>query len=263
MALLNIEDIRIEFPNRRGTLVAVDGVSLSLEKGEILGVVGESGAGKSTIGNAVIGLLEAPGRLAGGAVLLDGERIDTLTPAQKRKVRGRRIGMIFQDPLTSPDPLQTVESQLVETMLVHLDLTHDQARKRAVQLLAQVGIDQPELRVQQYPHQFSGGMRQRVVIALALCCEPEVIIADEPTTALDVSIQAQILELLKKLCRQEQVGMIIITHDMGVVADVTDRVAVLYHGKPVEQGPTAKILGDPDHPYTRSLIAASGRAVAS
>ncbi len=256
MALLNIEDIRIEFPSRRGTLVAVDGVSLSLEKGEILGVVGESGAGKSTIGNAVIGLLEAPGRLAGGSVLLNGERIDTLTPAQKRKVRGRRIGMIFQDPLTSLDPLQTVESQLVETMQVHLNLSHAEAKKRAVQLLVQVGIDQPELRVQQYPHQFSGGMRQRVVIALALCCEPEVIIADEPTTALDVSIQAQILELLKKLCREEQVGMIIITHDMGVIADVTDRVAVLYHGKLVEQGPTAKILGDPDHPYTRSLISA-------
>ncbi len=259
MALLNIDDIRIEFPSRRGTLVAVDGISLSLEKGEILGVVGESGAGKSTIGNAVIGLLEAPGRLAGGAVRLNGERIDTLTPAQQRKVRGRRIGMIFQDPLTSLDPLQTVESQLVETMLVHLDLSHDAARKRAVQLLAQVGIDQPELRVQQYPHQFSGGMRQRVVIALALCCEPEVIIADEPTTALDVSIQAQILDLLKKLCRQEQVGMIIITHDMGVIAEVTDRVAVLYHGKLVEQGPTAKILGDPDHPYTRSLISAVPR----
>ncbi len=259
MALLNIEDIRIEFPSRRGTLVAVDGVSLALEKGEILGVVGESGAGKSTIGNAVIGLLEAPGRLAGGEVLLNGERIDTLSPAQQRRVRGRRIGMIFQDPLTSLDPLQTVESQLVETMQVHLNLSHAQAQKRAVQLLEQVGIDQPELRVKQYPHQFSGGMRQRVVIALALCCEPEVIIADEPTTALDVSIQAQILELLKRLCREEQVGMIIITHDMGVIADVTDRVAVLYHGKLVEQGPTAKILGDPDHPYTRSLISAVPR----
>ena len=258
MALLNIDDIRIEFPSRRGTMVAVDGVSLSLEKGEILGVVGESGAGKSTIGNAVIGLLEAPGRLAGGQVLLNGERIDTLTPAQQR-VRGRRIGMIFQDPLTSLDPLQTVESQLVETMQVHLDLSQAEAAKRAVQLLAQVGIDKPELRAKQYPHQFSGGMRQRVVIALALCCEPEVIIADEPTTALDVSIQAQILELLRKLCREEQVGMIIITHDMGVIADVTDRVAVLYRGKLVEEGATAKILGDPDHPYTRSLISAVPR----
>jgi len=259
MALLNIDDIRIEFPSRRGTLVAVDGVSLALEKGEILGVVGESGAGKSTIGNAVIGLLESPGRLAGGQVRLDGERIDALDDAQKRKVRGRRIGMIFQDPLTSLDPLQTVESQLVETMQAHLRLSPAEARKRAVQLLTQVGIDNPELRVKQYPHQFSGGMRQRVVIALALCCEPEVIIADEPTTALDVSIQAQILDLLRRLCREEQVGMIIITHDMGVIADVTDRVAVLYRGKLVEQGPTAKILGNPDHPYTRSLISAVPR----
>ena len=167
--------------------------------------------------------------------------------------------MIFQDPLTSLDPLQTVESQLVETMQVHLDLSQAEAAKRAVQLLAQVGIDKPELRAKQYPHQFSGGMRQRVVIALALCCEPEVIIADEPTTALDVSIQAQILELLRKLCREEQVGMIIITHDMGVIADVTDRVAVLYRGKLVEEGATAKILGDPDHPYTRSLISAVPR----
>ncbi|CCN03262.1 dipeptide ABC transporter ATP-binding protein [Bordetella bronchiseptica] len=259
MALLDIDSIRIEFPSRRGTLVAVDGVSLSLEKGEILGVVGESGAGKSTIGNAVIGLLEAPGRLAGGEVLLEGRRIDTLSNAEQRKVRGRRIGMIFQDPLTSLDPLQTVESQLVETMQVHLDLNHEQARRRAVELLRQVGIDEPELRVKQYPHQFSGGMRQRVVIALALSCGPEVIIADEPTTALDVSIQAQILDLLRKLCREKQVGMIIITHDMGVIADVTDRVAVLYRGKLVEQGPTAKILGNPDHPYTRSLISAVPR----
>jgi peptide/nickel transport system ATP-binding protein len=259
MALLDIQDIHIEFPSRRGTRVAVDGISLELNPGEILGVVGESGAGKSTIGNAVIGLLEAPGRLAGGRILLDGQRIDTLTDAEKRKVRGRRIGMIFQDPLTSLDPLQTVESQLAETMLAHLDITPEQAKKRVVELLTQVGIDQPELRAQQYPHQFSGGMRQRVVISLALCCEPEVIIADEPTTALDVSIQAQILDLLRKLCRDKQVGMILITHDMGVIADVTDRVAVLYRGKLVEQGATAKILGDPDHPYTRSLISAVPR----
>ena len=259
MALLDIEKMRIEFASRRGSLVAVDGVTLSLDRGEILGVVGESGAGKSTIGNAVMGLLEFPGRLAGGEVHLDGKRIDALPEWEKRKVRGRRIGMIFQDPLTSLDPLQTVESQLVETMLVHLDLSEAQARQRAVELLRQVGIDEPDLRVKQYPHQFSGGMRQRVVIALALCCEPEIIIADEPTTALDVSIQAQILDLLRKLCKEKRVGMIIITHDMGVIADVTDRVAVLYRGKLVEQGPTRKILGDPDHPYTRSLISAVPR----
>jgi peptide/nickel transport system ATP-binding protein len=259
MALLDIQDIRIEFPSRRGTRTAVDGITLELNQGEILGVVGESGAGKSTIGNAVIGLLEAPGQLAGGQIRLDGERIDTLPEAAKRQVRGRRIGMIFQDPLTSLDPLQTVENQLAETMLAHLDITPEQAKKRVVELLTQVGIDQPELRAKQYPHQFSGGMRQRVVISLALCCEPEIIIADEPTTALDVSIQAQILDLLRKLCRDKQVGMILITHDMGVIADVTDRVAVLYRGKLVEQGPTAKILGNPDHPYTRSLISAVPR----
>ena len=248
MALLDIDSIRIEFPSRRGTLVAVDGVSLSLEKGEILGVVGESGAGKSTIGNAVIGLLEAPGRLAGGEVLLEGRRIDTLSNAEQRK--GARPPHRHDLPGSADfaRPLQTVESQLVETMQVHLDLNHEQARQRAVELLRQVGIDEPELRAKQYPHQFSGGMRQRVVIALALSCGPEVIIADEPTTALDVSIQAQILDLLRKLCREKQVGMIIITHDMGVIADVTDRVAVLYRGKLVEQGPTAKILGNPDHP---------------
>jgi peptide/nickel transport system ATP-binding protein len=257
--LLDIEDLRIEFASRRRTQVAVQGVSLRLEKGEILGVVGESGAGKSTIGNAVIGLLEPPGRMADGQVRLHGERIDNLPESARRRVRGRRIGMIFQDPLTSLDPLQTVETQLVETMQVHLSLGAAAARERAVDLLRQVGIDQPEIRVAQYPHQFSGGMRQRVVIALALCCEPEVIVADEPTTALDVSIQAQILDLLRRLCKEKQVGMILITHDMGVIADVTDRVAVLYRGQLVEEGPTAKILGDPDHPYTRSLIAAVPR----
>lgn len=256
MALLNIEDIRIEFPSRRGTLVAVDGVSLSLEKGEILGVVGESGAGKSTIGNAVIGLLEAPGRLAGGSVLLNGERIDTLNPAQQRKVRGRRIGMIFQDPLTSLDPLQTVESQLVETMQVHLNLSHAEAQKRAVQLLAQVGIDKPELRVKQYPHQFSGGMRQRVVIALALCCEPEVIIADEPTTALDVSIQAQIVNLMLDLQKEFGVAFLFISHDMAVVERISHRVAVMYLGQIVEIGPRRAIFENPQHPYTKKLMSA-------
>jgi peptide/nickel transport system ATP-binding protein len=259
MALLDIDDLCIEFAGRRRTRVAVRGITLQLEKGEILGVVGESGAGKSTIGNAVIGLLEHPGRMADGQIRLHGERIDNLPEAARRKLRGRRIGMIFQDPLTSLDPLQTVETQLVETMQVHLALSAAAARDRAVDLLRQVGIDQPELRLGQYPHQFSGGMRQRVVIALALCCEPEVIVADEPTTALDVSIQAQILDLLRRLCEEKQVGMILITHDMGVIAEVTDRVAVLHHGRLVEEGPTWKVLGDPDHPYTRSLLAAVPR----
>jgi peptide/nickel transport system ATP-binding protein len=269
MALLDIENLHIEFPGRggggpgvdgrRGATVAIQQVSLSLEKGEILGVVGESGAGKSTIGNAVIGLLQPPGKMTAGTVLLDGQRIDTLKPPAFRKIRGRRIGMIFQDPLTSLDPLQTVGDQLIETMQVHLNVSPAEARRRALELLESVGIDEAPLRLNQYPHQFSGGMRQRVVIALALCCEPEMLIADEPTTALDVSIQAQILELLRKLCKEKGVGMMLITHDMGVIAEITDRVAVLYRGVLVEQGPTRKILGDPDHPYTRSLISAVPR----
>ena len=236
MALLDVNDLRVEFPSRRGTLVAVDGVSLAVEPGEVLGVVGESGAGKSTVGNAVIGLLEPPGEMTAGEVRLAGRRIDDLDGAGKRRLRGKRIGMIFQDPLTSLNPLQTVERQLVETIDLHLGTGEAEGRRRAVELLRQVGIPEPELRVKQYPHQFSGGMRQRVVIALALCAEPDVIIADEPTTALDVSIQAQILDLMRALCRERSVGMMIITHDMGVIADISDRVAVMYRGRLVEHG---------------------------
>ena len=259
MALLDIRNIRVEFPSRRGTVVAVDDVSLQVEPGDILGVVGESGAGKSTVGNAVIGLLEPPGELTAGEIHLAGRRIDDLDDGEKRTLRGKRIGMIFQDPLTSLNPLQTVGQQLVETIDLHLATGEALARRRAVDLLRQVGIPEPELRVKQYPHQFSGGMRQRVVIALALSAEPEVIIADEPTTALDVSIQAQVLDLMRALCRERDVGMMIITHDMGVIADVTDRVAVMYRGRLVEQGATEKILGQPDHNYTRSLISAVPR----
>ncbi len=236
--LLDIRDLRIEFPSRRGVVVAAQGVSLTLEPGEILGVVGESGAGKSTIANAVMGLIERPGRMAAGEIRLKGQRIDTLPPEEMRRIRGRRIGMIFQDPLTSLDPLQTVEAQLVETMLTHLSISEAEAKARAVELLDQVGIPEPELRVKHYPHQFSGGMRQRVVIALAICCEPEVLLADEPTKALDVSIQAQILDLLKRLVREKAMGMIIITHDMGVIAEITDRVAVMYRSRLVEVGPS-------------------------
>lgn len=260
MSLLSINALQIEFPSRRGHVVAIQDVSLDLQKGQILGVVGESGAGKSTIGNAVIGLLEPPGKMTGGQIFLEGTRIDTLPAAAMRLLRGKRIGMIFQDPLTSLDPLQTVGDQLTQTMLVHLPLSAQQARTRATELLHSVGIDEPALRLDQYPHQFSGGMRQRVVIALALCCDPDVIIADEPTTALDVSIQAQILALLRQLCKDRDMGMMIITHDMGVIAEITDRVAVLHRGKLVEEGPTRKILGQPEHPYTKSLISAVPRA---
>ena len=259
LTLLQINNLEIEFPSRKSVLRAVDNVSLSLEKGDILGIVGESGAGKSTVGNALIGLLEPPGQMTKGEIFLDGNRIDNLPDSEKQKIRGKEIGMIFQDPLTSLNPLQTIEDQLVETIDLHLELGENGARQRAVELLDQVGIPDPDVRVKQYPHQFSGGMRQRVVVALALCAEPNLIIADEPTTALDVSIQAQILDLMRGLCKEKQVGMVIITHDMGVIADITDRVAVMYRGRLVEHGATEKILGNPDHPYTQSLISAVPR----
>ena len=257
--LMQIAGLTVEFPSRRGHVTAVKDFALSVNAGEIVGVVGESGAGKSTIGNAIMDLLEPPGRVSAGSVKLRGEELRGKSAEDMRRIRGRRIGMIFQDPLSSLNPLYTVEQQLVETIRNCLDLGEAEAQARAVDLLAQVGIPDPEIRVKQYPHQFSGGMRQRVVIALALCGEPEFVIADEPTTALDVSIQAQILELIRKLCRDKNVGMIVITHDMGVIADVTDRVAVMYRGRLVEEGTTAQILGAPVHPYTKSLIAAVPR----
>jgi len=259
MALLDIKDLRVEFPSRRGHVVAIQNLTLHLQPGEILGVVGESGAGKSTIGNAVIGLLEPPGERTAGEISLDGQRIDGFNADEMRVIRGRRIGMIFQDPLTSLDPLQTVEQQLVKTIDHHLQLGEAKSRVRAVELLTQVGIPDPDIRIEQYPHQFSGGMRQRVVIALALCADPQLIIADEPTTALDVSVQAQILELMKNLCRSHNVGMVLITHDMGVIAETADRVAVMYRGRVVETGTTAQIIGAPEHEYTRSLISAVPR----
>ena len=259
MTLLDIKGMRVEFPSRRGHVVAVEELALSVEPGEILGVVGESGAGKSTIGNAVIGLLEPPGEMTRGEVHLLGKRIDNLSETEQRRIRGARIGMIFQDPLTSLDPLQTIERQLVDTVQRHLNLSEANALARSVELLDAVGIPDPAIRIKQYPHQFSGGMRQRVVIALALCADPELIIADEPTTALDVSVQAQILDLMKGLCRDRNVGMILITHDMGVIAETADRVAVMYRGRVVETGTTAQIIGAPEHDYTKSLISAVPR----
>ena len=253
MTLLDIRKMRVEFPSRRGHVTAVEELSLTLKPGEILGVVGESGAGKSTIGNAVIGLLEPPGEMTRGEVYLQGDRIDQLDAADMRRIRGARIGMIFQDPLTSLDPLQTVETQLLDTIRLHLDVTEEKARERAVGLLDAVGIPDPAVRIMQYPHQFSGGMRQRVVIALALCADPDLIIADEPTTALDVSVQAQILDLMKGLCRDRNVGMILITHDMGVIAETADRVAVMYRGRVVETGTTAQIITAPVHDYTADI----------
>ena len=253
-ALLRVEGLRVEFPTRRGTLVAVDGVSLTIAPGEVLGVVGESGAGKSLTGAAVIGLIDPPGRIGAGEVHLRGRRIDNLPPEALRRIRGREIGAVFQDPLTSLNPLYTVGRQLVETIATHLELSSAAARERALSLLAEVGIPAPERRFDHYPHQFSGGMRQRVVIALALAANPRLIIADEPTTALDVSIQAQIIALLKRLCRDHGTAVMLITHDMGVIAETADRVAVMYAGRIVEVGPVAEVIHRPQHPYTRGLM---------
>ncbi|MDJ0969263.1 MAG: ABC transporter ATP-binding protein [Kiloniellales bacterium] len=252
--LLKVENLRIEFPTRRGTLVAVDDISFHIDEGEVLGVVGESGAGKSLTGSAIIGLLEPPGRIAAGKVLLEGQDIANLPYEQIRRIRGRQIGMVFQDPLTSLNPLYTVGRQLIETIQTHTDLSKQAARKRAVELLAEVGIPSPNVRVDQYPHQFSGGMRQRVVIALALCVNPRLIIADEPTTALDVSIQAQIITLLKKLCREHGAAVMLITHDMGVIAETADRVAVMYAGRLAEVGPVDAVIKHAKHPYTHGLM---------
>jgi len=253
-SLLSVEELRVEFPSRDVTLVAVDGVSFSIAPGEVLGVVGESGAGKSVTGSAVIGLIDPPGRIAAGRIVLGERRIDNLPPEAMRRVRGREIGAVFQDPLTSLNPLYTVGRQLVETITTHLDLSPKAARARALDLLAEVGIPAPKRRIDQYPHQFSGGMRQRVVIALALAASPKLIIADEPTTALDVSIQAQIILLLKKLCREHSTAVMLITHDMGVIAETADRVAVMYAGRIVEIGPVADVIHRPAHPYTQGLM---------
>jgi peptide/nickel transport system ATP-binding protein len=252
--VLSVKNLRVEFPTRRGTLVALDDVSFDIAPGEILGVVGESGAGKSLTGSAIIGLLEPPGRVAAGEIRYEGLRIDNLPEPAMRALRGKHIGAIFQDPLTSLNPLYTVGHQLIETIRTHLPVTMDQARLRAVQLLAQTGIPAPEARLQQYPHQFSGGMRQRVVIALALAAGPKLIIADEPTTALDVSVQAQIIGLLKRVCKENSAAVMLVTHDMGVIAETCDRVAVMYAGRVAEIGPVSSVIREPQHPYTKGLM---------
>ena len=252
--LLSVRDLSICFDTRHGPLRAVDGITFDLAPGEILGMVGESGAGKSLTGTAITGLLERPGRIDRGEIYFEGRRIDTLSAEEMRRLRGRKIGAIFQDPLTSLNPLMTVGQQLIQTIRTHLKLDKAAARQRAIDLLAEVGIPAPEARVDQYPHQFSGGMRQRVVIALALCAEPDLVIADEPTTALDVSIQAQILDLLKRMCREHGAAVILVTHDMGVIAETADRVAVMYSGRVVEIGPVEKVVRDPHHPYTKGLM---------
>ena len=254
-AILSVRNLRVVFPHRHGELVPIDDISFDVKKGEIIGFVGESGAGKSMTGAAIIGLIDPPGYIDQGEIWLKDKRIDQLGISAANHIRGRRISMVFQDPLTSLNPLRTIGDQLVETILTHLPVSADEARRKAIAGLEEVDID-PE-RFNAYPHEFSGGMRQRVVIALALSAEPELIIADEPTTALDVSVQAQVLELLKKLCREHGASVILITHDMGVIAETTDRVAVLYAGRLAEIGDTQTLLRDPQHPYTRGLIAST------
>ena len=252
--LLDIRNLSVEFPTRHGSLYPIEDVSLHINPGEILGVVGESGAGKSMTGAAVIGLIEVPGRVSGGEIWFDGTRLDTLGYEQMRQIRGRQIGAIFQDPLTSLNPLHTVGRQISDTIVSHLGLTRAQARAQTLDLLHEVGIPGAEDRIDHYPHQFSGGMRQRVVIALALAARPRLIIADEPTTALDVSIQAQIISLLKRMCRDHGTAIMLITHDMGVIVEAANRVAVMYAGKVAEVGPVSQVVHAPKSPYTAGLM---------
>ncbi len=250
--LLEVKGLQVAYPSRHGTFYAVKDLSLTLDRGEILGVVGESGAGKSTVGNAIAELLTPPGFVESGEVYLDGTLITNLDKEAMRKIRGKDIGFIFQDPMTSLNPLFTVEEQMIEAITTNLNTSVSEAQALAIEWLEAVGIPEPELRIKQYPHQFSGGMRQRVVIAIALSTEPKFIIADEPTTALDVSIQDQILVLIRKLCKDHNVGCMLVTHDMGVVANVTDRVAVMYKGELMEIGDTQSVLGNPQHEYTNT-----------
>lgn len=258
-AVLRVDHLGIIFRTRQGPLQAVKDATFEIHPGEVFGLVGESGAGKSLTGQAIIGLLDPPGMMVEGAIYLKDQRIDQLPLPQMRKIQGNRIGMIFQDPLTSLNPLYTVGRQLVETIRTHTDMGGRQARDTAIHWLKAVGIPSPESRMEQYPHQFSGGMRQRVVIALVLCTHPDLIIADEPTTALDVSIQAQIIHLLKRLSLEQGSAVLLITHDMGVIAEIADRVAVMYSGRIVEQGPVKTIIENAQHPYTQGLMAAIPR----
>jgi peptide/nickel transport system ATP-binding protein len=251
---LSVRNLRVEFRTRRSRLIAVDEVSLDILQGGVLGVVGESGAGKSTTASAIIGLIEPPGLIVDGEIRLKGARIDNLPPDAMRRIRGKRIGMVFQDPLTSLNPLYRIGSQLIETITTHMNLTAGGARERALSLLTEVGIPAPAARIDSYPHQLSGGMRQRVVLALALAANPELLIVDEPTSAIDVSTQAQIIAFLKRLCRERGIAVMLITHDMGVIAEAADQVAVMYAGRIVEVGPVRKVVRAPLHPYTKGLM---------
>jgi len=254
MSLLEVSDLQTEFATRDGVLRAVQGVSFSLDRGRILGLVGESGSGKSVTGFSILGLIDPPGRVAGGSVRFDGQELVGAPEERLRALRGKRIAMIFQDPMMTLNPVLSVETQMVETVLAHEKVTRQAARARAIDTLGRVGIASPEERLAQYPHQFSGGMRQRVAIAIALLHSPELIIADEPTTALDVTVQGQILYEMQKLVREVGSALIWITHDLAVIAGLADRVAVMYAGRIVEEGEVEDVLDAPAHPYTRGLL---------
>ncbi|MDC0470060.1 ABC transporter ATP-binding protein [Candidatus Pseudothioglobus singularis] len=253
MSLLKVKNLNISYPTRKETIVASKDVEFTLERGEILGIVGESGSGKSTIANAIINLIDPPGEITSGSIKIDNDELRD-NEELIQEIRGKKIGFVFQDPQTSLNPLFKIKDQLIETIQTHLNLDYQDALKKSIQLLEEVGIDNAEKRIEDYPHQFSGGMRQRVVIALAISCEPDLIIADEPTTALDVSIQHQILELLKDLTKKRNLGVMIITHDMGVIAETTDKVIVMRHGLIVEQGDTKELLTNPKSNEARSLV---------
>ena len=262
--LLDVRDLRTQFKTDDGVVTAVSGVSFQVRRGEVLGIVGESGCGKSVTNLSILGLLPRPsGRVVGGKVLFDGRDLVGLPDREMRKVRGNRIAMIFQDPMTSLNPFLTVEEQLAEVGMLHLGLTRPQAVARAVALLDRVGISDAKTRIRSYPHEFSGGMRQRVMIAMALLCDPALLIADEPTTALDVTIQAQILDLLRELRRERGMAIILVTHDLGVVAGVCDRILVMYAGMVVEEAPTRDLFRSPSHPYTKALLASIPRVAAT
>ena len=253
--LLQINDLKTYFFTYEGVVKAVDGVTYDLQEGEILGLVGESGCGKSVSALSILRLIpNPPGKIVGGEIIFDGKNILELSSRELQQVRGGEISMVFQEPMTSLNPVLTIERQLTEALELHLDMGKAAARREAVRRLEEVGIPDPERRVKQYPHQFSGGMRQRVMIAMAMSCNPKLIIADEPTTALDVTIQAQVLEILKQLSTEHGVALIIITHNLGVVARYTDRVNIMYAGKIIERGSAADIYRDPKHPYTLGLL---------
>jgi len=254
--LLTVDDVRVEFSTRRGKALVLNGVSFEARAGETLCIVGESGCGKSMTALTVLGLVpQPPGRVSGGRVLFGDEDLLQASPERLRAVRGNRISMIFQEPMTSLNPVFTVGEQIAESLRLHAGLDRKAAHLRAVEMLRQVGIPAPERRVDEYPHQLSGGMRQRVMIAMALACRPDILIADEPTTALDVTVQAQIFDLLRELQAERGTAIVLITHDMGAVAEMADRVIVMYAGRVIEQGTAAEVLGRPQHPYTQGLIA--------